>query len=98
MKPDTIVKLRDAFTMAADALQTELEAMSPQDSINLETITWQTAQGEKGQYEKSDDVNNAEFKHLLKVLSEHDGKMRIGNFFLWTFQNGSTVGRKPHKK
>ena len=29
MKPETIVKLRDAFIMASDALQEELEKMAP---------------------------------------------------------------------
>jgi len=95
LKPDTIVKLRDAFTMAADALQSELEASAPQDLINIDAITWETLQGERGPYQKSDDFNNPEFKRLHKALNEHNGKMRINNFFIWTFQNGVSIGRKP---
>jgi protein gp37 len=98
MKPETVLKLRDAFIMASDALQEELQSMAPVETIDLNKIAWVNAEGDKGPYQKSEDLNNQEFKRLLKALEEHSGKMQIDQFFLWTFQNGTTIGRKLRKR
>jgi len=63
-------------------------------SWNPDVIKWEKAEGWKGDYEKSEDVNNAEFKAMLKDLASHNGKLSRDGFFYWTFKNGSTVGRK----
>lgn len=62
--------------------------------VDLDKIIWSEAEGPKGKFEKSEDINNPEFKALVKTLAEHDKKMTIDGFFVWLFENGSTVGRK----
>jgi len=62
--------------------------------VDLEKVKWIETQGPKGKFEKSEDFNNLEFKKLVKTLAEHDKKMTIDSYFVWLFENGSTVGRK----
>ena len=57
-------------------------------------IRWEKAEGKKGEFEKSEDVNNPEFKAMLKDLALHGGKLTRDGVFYWTYRNGSTVGRK----
>ena len=52
------------------------------------------AEGQKGEFEKSEDVNNPEFKAMLKDLQSHGGKLTRNGMFYWVYKNGSTVGRK----
>lgn len=65
---------------------------------NPDKIKWEQSQGSKGPYERSEDVNNPEFKLMLKDLSAHQGKLSRDDIFYWTFQNESTVGRKKRQK
>jgi hypothetical protein len=67
-------------------------------SWNPDAIKWEKASGLKGEFEKSEDVNNPEFKAMLKDLAEHKGKLSRDGFFYWVYRNGSTVGRKPRLK
>jgi hypothetical protein len=60
-------------------------------------IKWEKAQSDKGEYERSEDVDNPEFKALLKDLAGHGGKMNRLGYFYWSFQNGATVGRKKRR-
>lgn len=64
---------------------------------NPDKIKWTEAEGSKGPYERSEDVNSLEFKAMLKDLASHSGKIQRNGYFYWTFQNGSTVGRKKRK-
>jgi hypothetical protein len=57
-------------------------------------IAWSKAQGSKGEYERSEDVNSINFKNLLIDLAEHKGSLIREGWFYWTFKNGSVVGRK----
>jgi hypothetical protein len=57
-------------------------------------IKWEKAEGSKGSFEKSSDLNNPEFKAMLKDLESHGGKLTIDGVFYWVYKNGSTVGRK----
>ncbi len=66
-------------------------------SWNPDKIKWQKTQGVKGEFEKSEDFNNPEFKALLKDLAQHNGKLTRNGWFYWTFKNGSTVGRKKRE-
>ncbi|MGC8896565.1 MAG: hypothetical protein ACP5LB_07390 [Candidatus Bathyarchaeia archaeon] len=66
-------------------------------SWNPEAIKWEKAQGSKGEFERSEDVNNPEFKAMLKDLAQHNGKLTRNGWFYWTFKNGSTVGRKKRE-
>jgi hypothetical protein len=66
----------------------------PKFQWNPDKIKWEKAEGFKGEFEKSQDVNNLEFKAMLKDLAAHGGKLTRNGMFYWTFKNGSTVGRK----
>jgi len=63
-------------------------------SWNSEKIKWDQADGKNGPYERSEDVNNPEFKTMLKDLTRHGGKLTRNGWFYWTFKNGLAVGRK----
>lgn len=60
-------------------------------------ITWQQTEGSSGPYERSEDINNLQFKEMLKDLARHQGKLSRDGFFYWTFKNGAVVGRKKRK-
>jgi hypothetical protein len=64
---------------------------------NPDKIAWAKAQGSKGEYERSEDVNSVDFKNLLKDLALHKGSLTRDSWFYWTFKNGSVVGRKMRK-
>ena len=66
----------------------------PKFSWDPDRIKWEKAEGCKGDYERSEDVNSLDFKELLKDLAQHKGKLTRDGWFYWTFKNGSTVGRK----
>jgi len=61
---------------------------------NPDKIKWERAEGAKGEFEKSEDLNNPEFKAMLKDLAGRGGKLTREGWFYWTYKNGSTVGRK----
>ncbi|MEM2336969.1 MAG: hypothetical protein QXR79_05545 [Candidatus Bathyarchaeia archaeon] len=61
---------------------------------NPDKIKWEDAEGSSGQYQRSEDFNNPEFKAMLKDLQAHGGKLTRNGYFYWIFKNGSTVGRK----
>lgn len=61
-------------------------------------IKWTDAEGSKGPYQRSEDLNNLEFKAILKDLASHNGTITRNGYFYWIFQNGSTVGRKKRGK
>ena len=95
-----LVKLRDAAQLMADAANEYLERLAPKEekhSWDPLKIKWVQAEGSKGPYERSEDVNNLEFKAMLNDLASHNGKTQRNGYFYWTFQNGSTVGRKKRK-
>ena len=64
---------------------------------NPDKIKWEKTEGWKGSYERSEDVNNPEFKAMLKDLAQHGGKLTKDGHFYWVFKNGSTVGRKKRE-
>jgi len=68
------------------------EMWDPQKSV------WAIAEGSRGQYERSEDVNNLEFKKMLQDLAVHKGKLGRDGYFYWTFQSGAIVGRKKRGK
>lgn len=61
---------------------------------NPSKIVWRKAEGTSGPYERSEDVNNLDFKALVKDLAAHGGKLTRDGTFYWLFKNGATVGRK----
>jgi len=84
----SIVKMKEQIAKLVGAEE------KPKFQWNPEKIKWEKAQGSKGEFEKSEDVDNPEFKKMLKDLAEHNGKLTRNGTFYWIFQNGSTVGRK----
>jgi len=71
-----------------------LTPIAQEGTWNPDTIKWETREGAKGPFERSEDVNNLQFKAMLADLAAHNGKLNHNGYFYWTFQNGSTVGRK----
>jgi len=89
----------EAFTDFLNAIEAGIESArqhikSGKSVWDATKIMWTQAEGSKGVYERSEDVNNLEFKAMLKDLAGHGGKMNHEGYFYWTFQNGTTVGRK----
>lgn len=74
----------------------QLKGVEPEREWNWnpEAIKWSEHEGFKGAYERSEDVNNLDFKHMVKDLADHNGKLTRQGCFYWLFKNGSTVGRK----
>ena len=65
---------------------------------NADKIVWTEAEGGKGKYERSEDVNSLDFKALLKDLADHKGSLVRDGWFYWSFKNGGVVGRKKKGK
>jgi hypothetical protein len=91
------------FTDFLNALESSIVKMKAQIeklegqriwSWNPDKIAWSKAQGSKGEYERSEDVNSLDFKNLLKDLADHRGSLTRDPWFYWTFKNGSVIGRK----
>lgn len=74
------------------------EKAKPSFDWNPERITWTWKEGSKGKYERSEDINNLEFKKLLIHLAHSNGALRRNGYFYWTFKNGHMVGRKRKAK
>jgi hypothetical protein len=98
---DFLVKLRDAACMIKDACDERLEKMAPAGvqkgapkNYDIEKIAWQDAAGDKGPFQKTQDVNSADYKALLEDVQAHKGKMTVSGWFVWVFQDGTTLGRK----
>ena len=79
---------------AGESIKPAVKPELKHESWNAEKIMWTVAQGSKGEYERSEDVNSMDFKALLKTLQGHKGKMMKDGYFMWVFANGTTVGRK----
>ena len=75
-----------------ETIDAYLEKM--ENAYDLDKIRWEKAEGFKGEYERSADVNNPHFKALYKDLVRHNGKMVKDGYFIWLFKNGTTIGRK----
>ncbi len=104
---DAMLSFFDALEAGIVKARQELGAETTKPHKEIETwdstkITWVDAEGTKGPYKKSDDVNSLEFKKMLKILSDHEGRINHkeadgSTWFYWTFENGKTVGRKLKK-
>lgn len=79
---------------AAKRLIAEAKGVMEKLTWDPSKIHWVKAEGTSGPYERSEDVNNPEFKAMVKDLASHGGKLTRNGMFHWLFQNGATVGRK----
>jgi len=99
---DAFFTMLDAFEAGITGFKQRLASRKgvaeEKPKYDMEKIRWEAAQGSSGAYERSEDVNNPDFKALLKDVQAHGGKMTVGNYFVWTFKNGSALGRKPRKR
>lgn len=97
---EAIIDFCNALEAACVKLKHELGASSSQGNHSWDPnkIGWTDKQGEKGPFQISEDVNNLEFKAMLKDLNHHQGKLARNGKFYWIFTNGTTVGRKDLKK
>ena len=95
---ESLVKLRDAFRMASEAINEYVDSFAPKETAgftwNPDKIKWVWAEGTSGPYERSEDVDNLEFKAMLKDLGEHQRKFQREGYFYWAFQKAAVVGRK----
>lgn len=89
---------RDAVIQAmVQAPQQKQQQEQRQWTWSPDKIKWTQDVGTKGPYERSEDINNTEFKAMLKDLQEHKGKLNREGRFYWIFKSGSTVGRTMPK-
>jgi hypothetical protein len=99
---DAFFNMLDAFEAGITGFKQQLGAKKgvalQKFSWDPDKIKWEQAEGRNGPYERSEDVNNPEFKALLKELARHGGRLTRNGWFYWTFKNGSTVGRKLKQK
>jgi len=99
---EEIVDYCNAVESAAVKLKVQIGKLfgskEEKPSYEIEKIRWEQAQGSSGPYEKSVDVNSLDFKMLLADVQKHGGKMTVNGYFVWAFQNGSTLGRKKRQK
>jgi len=89
----SIVKMKQQIAKLVGVAEPE----KPKWNWNPDKIKWEKAEGWKGEFERSEDINNPEFKAMLKDLAQHNGKLTRDGVFYWVFKNGSTVGRKLRK-
>jgi hypothetical protein len=75
-------------------LTSQAQAQTETQTYDMSKIKWEEKTGAKGPFQKTDDYNSLDYKALLRDLLSHNGKMRKHGYFLWIFQNGSTIGRK----
>ena len=72
--------------------------VSEKPKYDINKARWEQAQGSSGPYERCEDANSIDFKALLADVQAHGGKMTVGEYFVWAFKNGSTLGRKKRVK
>lgn len=89
-----VVDFANALEAAIINLKKNVKDLAQFKEYDLEEIAWNEAQGEKGPYEKTDDVNNDHYKALIKDLKTHGGKFRKAGYFVWLFRDNKTIGRK----
>ena len=99
---ESLVKLRDAFRMASEAINEYVDSFAPKETAgftwNPDKIKWVETEGTSGPYERSEDVNSIDFKELIKDLEVHNGKLSRNGFFYWKFAKSPIIGRKKRSK
>ena len=103
-----LFKLRTQIEKLIGASKPKTET-KPQASADLpfdvSKIKWQDRENERGKFQISEDLNSLDHKNLLKFLAEHTSGKCVNSkdsegrtWFIWTFPNGSTIGRKLRKE
>jgi len=93
---EDIMQFIEAMEMACSEFRAQMAKLFGPEKTTWDPskIKWTQTQGTRGPFEKSEDVDNPNFKAMLKDLSAHKGRMNREGHFYWTFPNGATVGRK----
>ena len=94
---DVLLDFANALESASVNLRFQIKQKEQVWSWDPIKITWEKAQGPKGEFERSEDVDNPQFKAMLSDLVDHGGKASRQDCFYWVFRNGSVVGRKRVK-
>jgi hypothetical protein len=95
--------------MASEALNEYIETLAPagvrddktgdcQRTWDPSRIKWEERSGANGAYQRSDDVNSADFQALVKDLQSHKSKLMRDQFFYWLFMDQTSIGRKLKAK
>ena len=104
---DFLIKLRDAAQTIVDATNSQLELSNPFNlkelSYDTNKIPWIRTQGQKGPYERypafqQKPTMSIDYINLLEDLKRHEGKLQKAGLFYWTFEDNTTIGRKPAKR
>jgi hypothetical protein len=82
---------REVAELAKRKDQPKQKTDSPADT---EEIYYERQTGQKGEFEKSEDVNNPRFQALKQTLQSHSGKMSADGYFIWLYPDGKVIGRK----
>ena len=97
---ESVIDFSNAVEAACVNLRRQIQGyvkVERKPSWNPDAIKWVEAEGFRGKYERSEDVNSLDFKALVKDLAAHNGKLSRNGFFYWLFKNGATVGRKKRE-
>jgi hypothetical protein len=97
MAKASVEGLIEGWLTGSSEIEPQNQSQNQQLRWDSSRIKWEQAEGTSGPYERSDDVNNLDFKNLLKDLATHKGKLIRDGVFYWAFKNGATVGRKKRK-
>lgn len=65
---------------------------------NINNLQWEKTMGAKGEFELAKKQDDVDYSNMLADLLSHDGKMVKDGFWIWVFQDGTTVGRKLSKR
>ncbi len=91
---EALFEFINAHEQAISKLKAQIKKVFSLKGWDPAKIQWEKAAGARGEYERSEDINNPEFKAMLQDLAGHGGKLTRGEYFYWVYRNGSTVGRK----
>ena len=109
---EPLVKLRDAYAMASEALNEYIATLAPPEAKeekahewtwNPQKIPWVKAEGARGAYERypaQDQKPEAtlDYQNLLQTLKEHTKNFLFRDGWnYWLFPDLVTVGRKKKK-
>ena len=91
-----LLDLADAFESASVKLRRRCKEFGDKNQCkwNPDDINWVKTQGSRGEYERSEDLADPQFKTMLKDLTGRGGKALRQGYFYWVFKEGSVVGRK----
>jgi hypothetical protein len=75
---EQLIDYMKAHEAAMAKLRARIEEIFGHFKWDPSKIKWEKARSSKGEFEKSEDFNNPEFKVMLKDLALHRGKLTRG--------------------